>query len=40
MNRMTSQWKRGGAFYCIKNPNLVSAMSSIIVSNDKCSQKN
>jgi len=31
MNRMTSQWKRGGAFYCLKNARLVKAIKQMVV---------
>jgi deoxyribonuclease II len=36
MNRMSSQWKRGGAFYCFSDPTLVAALQSVIVSHDSC----
>jgi len=36
MNRMTSQWKRGGAFYCLDNPYLYKTMKNIITVTDKC----
>lgn len=36
MNRMSSQWKRGGAFYCLLDTTLVAALSSIITSHDSC----
>lgn len=32
MNRMTSQWKRGGAFYCLDSPLLHQAMISVTAS--------
>ena len=34
MNRMTSQWKRGGAFYCLNSPLLKQAMLSITLQTD------
>lgn len=34
MNRMTSQWKRGGAFYCLEDSTLNEALRKIIVSTD------
>ena len=36
MNRMTSQWKRGGAFYCLNEATLVSALHAVLVSHDSC----
>ena len=36
MNRMTSQWKRGGAFYCLKSKVLKSALVSITAQVDNC----
>jgi len=36
MNRMPSQWKRGGSFFCLNEPTLVTALSSIIVAHDSC----
>ena len=36
MNRMSSQWKRGGAFYCINKPNLVQALKATILKKDTC----
>jgi hypothetical protein len=36
MNRMVSQWKRGGAFYCLDNPYLYKTMKGIITATDKC----
>jgi deoxyribonuclease II len=36
MNRMTSQWKRGGSFFCLNDPTLVSALKEMIVSHDSC----
>ena len=36
MNRMSSQWKRGGAFYCLKSPLLKQAMVSITASTVTC----
>ena len=39
MNRMVSQWKRGGAFYCLDNLYLYKVMKNIIVSTDTCLKK-
>jgi hypothetical protein len=36
MNRMESQWKRGGAFYCLDDPSLNAAMRNIIITTDQC----
>ena len=36
MNRMTSQAKRGGAFYCFSNAGLWNALNSAIVKKDSC----
>lgn len=36
MNRMESQWKRGGAFYCLSSVSLVMAMNQLVVSHDSC----
>ncbi len=36
MNRMSSQWKRGGAFYCLDDPTLNAAMGKIITVSDTC----
>lgn len=36
MNRMDSQWTRGGAFYCIKSSNLNAALKGIIKETSKC----
>ena len=36
MNRMTSQWKRGGSFYCLPEPSLVAAVKSTILESDEC----
>lgn len=36
MNRMTSQWVRGGAFYCIKSSILKQALVSITASTTPC----
>jgi hypothetical protein len=36
MNRMDSQWKRGGAFYCLTEPTLIAAMQKIIIDHDTC----
>jgi hypothetical protein len=30
MNRMKSQWMRGGAYYCLKNAGLVQAFKEIV----------
>lgn len=35
MNRMKSQWKRGGAFYCLESPVLRNALAKLIVT-DSC----
>lgn len=37
MNRMSSQWKRGGAFYCLHSESLLAAIKSIVTSADICS---
>ena len=37
MNRMQSQWKRGGAFYCFNDLSLIRAIQGIIVESDSCS---
>jgi len=39
MNRMPSQWIRGGAFFCLSDPSLHDAFKKIIKTTDKCSQK-
>lgn len=36
MNRMSSQWKRGGSFFCLSDNTLVAALKSAIVSHDSC----
>jgi hypothetical protein len=36
MNRMSSQWARGGAFYCIKSTNLNTALKAIVKSTQTC----
>ena len=36
MNRMTSQWKRGGAFYCLNSPSLKQAMVAITAQTSAC----
>ncbi len=36
MNRMTSQWKRGGSFFCLSDSGLVAAVRGMIVSHDSC----
>ncbi len=40
MNRMPSQWKRGGAFFCIQSANLKKALSSVAVELEDCLPKN
>lgn len=40
MNRMTSQWKRGGAFYCLDDPSLHAAMQKIVTASDGCPKEN
>jgi deoxyribonuclease II len=37
MNRMVSQWKRGGGFYCIQSERLRSALRNLIVEQETCS---
>ncbi len=39
MNRMSSQWKRGGAFYCLDDMTLNAAMRKIILLEDHCVEK-
>jgi hypothetical protein len=34
MNRMASQWKRGGSYYCFTDVGLIEAVKNIIVSTD------
>lgn len=36
MNRMSSQWARGGAFYCLDNALLKQAMTSIVTVINSC----
>jgi deoxyribonuclease-2 len=36
MNRMPSQWKRGGSFFCFDNPSLVLAVKRVIAGEDNC----
>lgn len=36
MNRMSSQWKRGGAFFCFSDSTLVAALKAVITSHDSC----
>lgn len=36
MNRMPSQWKRGGSFFCFDSPTLVNALQKTIAYTDKC----
>lgn len=36
MNRMTSQWKRGGAFYCINSPIVKQALVAITAATATC----
>ncbi len=36
MNRMDSQWTRGGAFYCLKSELLSQALKSIIKTTETC----
>lgn len=36
MNRMDSQWKRGGAFYCLTETTLIAAMQKIVIDHDQC----
>jgi deoxyribonuclease-2 len=36
MNRMSSQWKRGGAFYCLDSPLLKQALVSVTASTATC----
>lgn len=40
MNRMTSQWKRGGAFYCLNNTYLYKALKGVITEIDNCPSAN
>lgn len=36
MNRMDSQWKRGGSFYCLADKNLIAVVKSTILEHDLC----
>ena len=36
MNRMDSQWKRGGSFFCLQNQSLVKALTKVIIEAEKC----
>ena len=36
MNRMPSQWKRGGSFFCLNNYSLALALKRAIIDSDKC----
>lgn len=36
MNRMTSQWKRGGAFYCLNSAILKNALTKITSQTQTC----
>jgi deoxyribonuclease-2 len=36
MNRMSSQWKRGGMFYCVKNADLSSSLKKMITTKSLC----
>ena len=36
LNRMKSQWKRGGAFYCVEARGLKQAMMGIVAERDYC----
>jgi hypothetical protein len=40
MNRMPSQWKRGGAFYCLEDLTLHAALKKVITASDSCSKVN
>lgn len=35
-NRMPSQWKRGGAFYCLNSPVLKAALAKITTQTETC----
>jgi deoxyribonuclease-2 len=39
MNRMSSQWKRGGAFYCLSDTGLNAALRKIITQTDQCTSR-
>lgn len=36
MNRMPSQWKRGGSFFCFDSPSLAMALRRTIAGTDQC----
>ena len=36
---MSSQWKRGGAFYCLDDASLHTAMQKIIIASDECQKE-
>lgn len=36
MNRMSSQWKRGGSFFCLSEPTLVAALKAVVTTHDNC----
>ena len=36
LNHMSSQWKRGGAFFCLSDPYILKAMTQVIESYDRC----
>lgn len=36
MNRMVSQWKRGGMFYCLQSPLLNTAFKNLILFQEIC----
>jgi len=38
MNRMESQWARGGAFYCLKSELLNQALKNIVKTSEACAQ--
>jgi len=38
MNRMTSQWQRGGSFFCLNSDSLLAAMKAIVKGVDVCQQ--
>jgi hypothetical protein len=40
MNRMSSQWKRGGAFFCLDDLSLHTAMKKIVTASDSCPREN
>ena len=37
MNRMTSQWHRGGSFFCIQSDSVYKALNAAVVQVDNCS---